>query len=102
MSITYKGYYSLTGEEWTMSFDNTTALGARILIGQDWHELYFVMPGECLEPWMCPLVPTDNADGKYIRFLEDTGLENFYWVPVQKRGNDNTFITNDEAAMRLL
>jgi hypothetical protein len=87
-----------------MSFTKTTPLGARMLIGSDWHELYCVMPGECLEPWMCPLVPADECDKRSIRFLKQTGLENFYWVPCPAppiREVPSCF-ASDEAAMRFL
>lgn len=82
--ITYKGHYSLTNDPWEMCFKETTPLGYRSWIGEDEHELYFVMPGECLEPWMCPLVPSDSSDAKTLRFLHQTGFENFYWVPVRR------------------
>lgn len=77
-------------------------MGARILIEKDWHELYFVMPGECLAPWMIPIIPVDNTDAEYIKFLKHTGIENFYWVPIGKCANSLPLITSDEAASRLL
>lgn len=102
--ITYKGSYSLTNEPWEMSFDKTTPMGYKQLIGEDWHQLYFVMPGENLEPWMCPMIPTDNDDKKYYRFLRNTGLENFWWVPCEAppiREVPSCF-ASDETAMRFL
>jgi len=83
--ITYKITYSLTGEAENWTFDRTTPLKYLCDIEGDEHELYFVMPGEHLEPWMCPLVPTDNSDKNYLRFLHCTGLDNFWWVPTGKR-----------------
>ena len=85
-----------------MVFDKTTSMGARMLLDADWHELYFVMPGECLAPWMCPLVPVDNFDKQYIRFLKHTGLENFYWVPIGKCANSLPLHTSNESAERII
>jgi len=101
--ITYKGHYSLSKEPWEMSFEKTTPMGFHIDIEGDEHELYFVMPGELLEPWMVPLIPTDNDDKKYLRFLRQTGLDNFWWVPVGRSVKiDNACMTADEAAMRFI
>jgi hypothetical protein len=80
-SITYKGQYSVSKEPWEMVFTGTKGLGFCCYIGNDEHELYFVMPGDELAPWVCPLVPTINTDKILLRFLSQTGLENFFWVP---------------------
>lgn len=110
MTVTYKYTYELTGEEWSMKFDKTTPLGYKMLIDKDWHELYFIMPGDWPKhkavnaPWTVTLVPTDNNDKKYIRFLKDTGLENFFWVPCEappQREVLNRF-ASDEAVLRIL
>lgn len=102
--ITYKGTYSVSGEPWEMSFDKTTPLGYKMFIGQDWHELHFVMPGVTLEPWMIPMIPADYDDMQYLRFLRQTGLENFWWVPCSAppiREVPSCF-TTDEAMLRFL
>lgn len=98
--ITYKGHYSLTSDTWEMSFDKSTPLGCICYLEDDEHELYFVMPGETLAPWMLPLVPTIESDKQIARFLRQTGLENFYWVPTGKKWQQVCGFACDEAAMR--
>lgn len=103
MTITYT-ITTDSGVKYELNYDKTTPLGYKTIIGEDWHELYFVMPGEILEPWMCPLVASDSDDAQTLSFLKHTPFDNFWWVPIGKRAEKEPkgrFAT-DEAMLRFI
>ncbi len=60
-------------------FTKTEALGIKCMIGKDYHELYWIKPGDFIGDWM---VKAEKGDGwSYINLGQIVNDENFYWIP---------------------